>query len=261
MWERNLATVAVGDIHGNLLALDDLLSKLTSELGPADEVVFLGDYIDRGPDSRGCIDRIIKLRREAPFSVVTLMGNHEEWMLRTYRNPTSHSWILGMEALDTISSYSPGAALSLRHEIEQAGIRLITERVPLPYELFYALLPESHLEFFKTLRQFHRSPSVICVHGGLDPAGGPVETQDADSLIWGTHGFPDAYLGQDPIVYGHRNNAILDDTGWPWPCVGKNKTFGIDTISQGVLTAMSFPDGKVFQSQRYSINRQTSQTR
>ena len=58
-----MATVAVGDIHGNLLALDDLLNKVLPTLARDDTLVFLGDYIDRGPDSRGCLERIIRDRK------------------------------------------------------------------------------------------------------------------------------------------------------------------------------------------------------
>ena len=56
-----MATVVIGDIHGNRRALDDLLSKVQAELQAEDTVVFLGDYIDRGPDARGCVDRILEL--------------------------------------------------------------------------------------------------------------------------------------------------------------------------------------------------------
>jgi serine/threonine protein phosphatase 1 len=55
-------TVAVGDVHGNLAALIDLLGQLGAELRERDVLVFLGDYIDRGPDTRGCIDAILEFR-------------------------------------------------------------------------------------------------------------------------------------------------------------------------------------------------------
>jgi len=86
-----MPTYAIGDIHGNLSALDDLLSRVVPELQPADTLVFLGDYIDRGPDSRGCVESIVRLKEEADFSVVSLLGNHEQWMLRTLDNPTKQA--------------------------------------------------------------------------------------------------------------------------------------------------------------------------
>jgi serine/threonine protein phosphatase 1 len=65
-------------VHGNRAALDDLLTRLEGELEASDTVVFLGDDIDRGPDSKGCIDRILRFRAESQGTVVTLLGNHEE---------------------------------------------------------------------------------------------------------------------------------------------------------------------------------------
>src|SRR5262245_65248174 len=108
--------IAIGDIHGNIRALDDLLDKVVPELESTDTLVFLGDYIDRGPNVRECVDRIVQLKHTAPFSVVTLKGNHEDWMLRSYHDHTAHSWLYGMEAFDTIGSYSPDAVETFRRE-------------------------------------------------------------------------------------------------------------------------------------------------
>ena len=66
-----MSLIAVGDIHGNISALDDLLNTISTELSPEDTLVFLGDYIDRGPNVRECVDRIIDLKATARFSVVT----------------------------------------------------------------------------------------------------------------------------------------------------------------------------------------------
>src|SRR5271165_2674966 len=166
---------------------------------------------------------------------------------------TSHSWILGMEAFATIASYSADAAVRLRQELEQAGMRLITrDRVRISYEVFFDLVPDEHMEFLKNLKPFHCNADVVCVHGGvLDDS--PVHLQDPQTLIWGPRNFPGEYNGHETVVYGHWNNPVIDESGWPWPRAKANHTFGIDTISHGVLTAMSFPDGKIFQSNRYPI--------
>jgi|SRR5437660_4707471 len=114
-----MSTVAVGDIHGNVLALDDLLAQIVPAMRPEDTLVFLSDYIDRGPDTRGCVDRIVRLKVEADFAVVTLLGNHEQWMLKSLVDRTSHSWVIGMEAFDTIASYSQDAASILQSALER----------------------------------------------------------------------------------------------------------------------------------------------
>ena len=140
-----MATVAIGDVHGNFLALDDLLAKVTPTMGERDVLVLLGDYIDRGPDTRGCLDRIVRLKEEAKYGVVTLLGNHEAWMLRSLLDPTCHIWILALQSFATIRSYSTEAAAVLDREIERLGPRLIAEGLPLPYEAFFDSMPSSHL--------------------------------------------------------------------------------------------------------------------
>ena len=67
-----MATIAIGDVHGNCAALDDLLRQLKSEVTPGDVVVFLGDYIDRGLNTKECVDRILALQDEMPGAVVCL---------------------------------------------------------------------------------------------------------------------------------------------------------------------------------------------
>jgi len=243
-----MATLAIGDIHGNLGALEDLLYKVLPELNSDDELVFLGDYIDRGPNTRGCIETILGLKRSLSATVVCLMGNHEDWMLRSYRDPTSHSWIIGMEAFDTITSYSVDAATQIRRAMEAAGMSLVMGKVELPYHLFFDALPPDHLDFFRNLRLYHRTPDVVCVHGGLDPRKGPVEQQSRKALIWGTDDFVEAYDGDDIIVYGHWRNCVIGDDGLPRPRIGNGKTYGIDTIAHGVLTAIRFPGERIFQS-------------
>jgi len=251
-----MATISVGDIHGNRAALVDLLNQLRREVGEGDTVVFLGDYIDRGPDTRGCVDAILAFRRDVPAEVVCLLGNHEDWLLRTLRDYSRHSWLLGMEAFDTIRSYSPEAALVLSEALTNAGTALYLERRTLPYEAFFDSVPQEHLQFFEDLRLHHRTADCVCTHGGLDPAIARVEDQKREALIWGAGGFPIGYEGAETIVYGHWNNADLT-AEWPTPAI-VGRTIGIDTISHGVLTALQLPDRRVFQSERYKAPRSSA---
>jgi serine/threonine protein phosphatase 1 len=247
---NSMATIAVGDIHGHLEALEDLLEQISGKIGPSDTLVFLGDYIDCGPASCGCVERILKLMNRTHSSVITLLVNHEDWMLKTMRDSSSHSWLLGMDAFKTVASYSRTAEAGLRSAAESAGPRLITERVPLPYSLFFEAMPEAHKSFFMNLLPYWRTADAVCVHGGLDPPCGPVENQDTQTLIWGASGFPEEYDREEIVIYGHSNHFELDDEGWPRP-FKLNRKVCIDTISQGVLSAIRFPDGAIFQSRRY----------
>ncbi|MGA7414799.1 MAG: metallophosphoesterase [Bryobacteraceae bacterium] len=254
-----MATFGIGDIHGNIRALDDLLARITPKIGDRDTVVFLGDYIDRGPDSKACIERILDFRQTAKAMVVALLGNHEQWLLKTHRDHTRHSWILGMQGFSTIQSYSSEAAVRLDEEFRSPGPRIVLEHVSVPYQIFFDVVPAEHLEFFSSLSTFHRTPDAVCVHGGLDPAGGRAEEQADANLIWGAVGFPTGYQGSDPIIYGHAHDPVIDRAGWPHPRV-VGHTYGLDTIGEDVLTALRLPDGAVFQSRRFQPNRIRSST-
>ena len=139
-----MSTYAIGDIHGNLEALDSLLSQIEPELETGDTLVFLGDFIDRGPNSKGCVDRILRLKAEAPCPIIGLLGNHEQWMLRSMNDPTCHSWVVATEALETIISYSEEAAVKIMDAMAALGVRLFTGKMPLPYKEFFDAMPEEH---------------------------------------------------------------------------------------------------------------------
>lgn len=198
-----MGTIAIGDLHGNRAGLDDVLGQLREKADAHDAVVFLGDYIDRGPDSKGCIDAILAFRAERAADVVCLYGNHEDWLLQTLRDPTAHAWLP--------TSAGPGS----------------TGEPP------------------------QRRP------GGVHPRGVdwrlPLSEQTRHTLTlgWDDSGFPQNYRGTRTVVYGHRNNAVLDEHGWPRPRV-IGKTFGLDTSRHGVVSAMRLPDLRVFQSARFT---------
>jgi serine/threonine protein phosphatase 1 len=202
-----MATIAIGDIHGNSAALEDLLAKVLPTIHQDDVLVFLGDYIDRGPDSRSCIERIVRLKDGAPCTIVTLLGNHEAWMLRSLRDPTCHIWILALQSFASIRSYSTDAAAVLDSEIERLGPRLVAESLPLPYQVFFDSIPSSHLALLENLQPYYRTEGIIGVHGGILDGLAP-HLQDPLTLFRGPDDFPDAYHGEDSVVYGHWSNAI-----------------------------------------------------
>jgi serine/threonine protein phosphatase 1 len=245
---------AVGDIHGNIRALESLLERIAPELSRGDTLVFLGDYIDRGPNTKECVDRIIALKEASVFSVVTLLGNHEDWMLRSYRDHFTHTWILGMEPFETtIASYSANAAHVLRQALKRDSMNIILGKSDLPYDLFFNAMPPKHSEFFQGLQRYYKTEDVLCAHGGIDPDIDALEKQRPDAFLWGSKTFSNRYAGEEHVVYGHHNNSILDEKGWPQPNIKPNRTYGIDTIAHGVLTAIRFPGREVFQSERFSL--------
>ena len=242
-----MPTIAIGDIHGFLQPLSRLLSHILEVATADDTVVFLGDYIDRGPESARCLDAIVAFTKGTKATVIGLMGNHEEWLLQTYEDYTRHSWLFGMEGLVTIRSYSPDSEQGMRAAMRDAGVQLYVGKCALPYGAFFDVMPSSHHAFFSQLALSYESADCICTHAGVNPAIAELSAQPRDALVWGHGGFPLAYRGSKPVVYGHWNNAVPAGDGWPLPQIVGN-TIGIDTISHGVLTAIRMPDRLLIQS-------------
>lgn len=221
-----MATWAIGDVHGHCHALEALLAKIRPDVTSCDQVVFLGDLIDRGPDSLGAIQAVLSFRNACPARVTVVRGNHEEAFLATVRDFTKHSWILGMEGLATVASYCPVAADVLRAELRRHGARLVLGKVRLPYEVFLDSVPREHVELLRRSVPSHRTPDALCVH-------------DAD---------PERPPEGSPVVYGHRDDAVADDTGRRWPRITGGRAYGLDASGTGVVLALRLPDRAVFRS-------------
>lgn len=109
------------------------------------------------------------------------------------------------------------------------------------YEVFFDLLPREHLKFLKPLKPYHRTPDVLCVHAGiLDDRARCL--RDRETKIWGPQGFPDGYHGREAVVYGHWDNSVMDETGWPGPCIRTNGTIGLDAFPRAEAPSIKVTD-------------------
>jgi len=246
-----MATVVIGDIHGNLVLLQNLLAKINHILTQETAVVFLGDYIDEGPDSRGIIERLLQFREQHAGNVHFLKGNHEQWLLESLKNHTKHSWILSMGSLETIKSYSPELELEFRNIMKRTGPSLITDKIPLPYDLLLNQMPREHLAFFESLELYHQNEDCICTHAGLSRDFTSVEKETERSLLWGDAEFPEYYTGTKLVVFGHFSKKARLVNGVPKPLVTKN-AICIDTSGEKVLTALQLPERRIAQSMEES---------
>ncbi len=174
---------AVGDIHGRLDLLETALLEIEAHMdGRKGKVIFLGDYVDRGPESRGVIELLINARKAG---AVCLKGNHEEMMLRACRGDRDAAlrWIFhGGDA--TLLSYGASG---------QADDTL-------------NLVPQSHLDWLSSLPTMAVDDHRVYVHAGLMPKV-PIEKQDDESLLWIKEKFLRAgkrdFRDVDHIVHGH----------------------------------------------------------
>jgi len=221
---------AVGDIHGEVELLDELLGRLPHREG--DRFVFVGDYVDRGPDSRAVVERLIALAAER--ECVFLLGNHESMFLD----------FLGWQRDD----YFAGDAF-----LTNGGDRTLASygyfAVDDPDQQKFRL-PPRHEEFFRSLRLYHVDGDYLFVHAGLGRE--LLDETDLDfalrrahpeDLLWDRAGIDLPHRLGVTIVYGHTPTRDLD--------VRRNDPFsiGIDTgaVYGGRLTAIRLPDETIFQ--------------
>jgi serine/threonine protein phosphatase 1 len=207
-------TYAIGDIHGSLDKLRTLVAACREHAGaqPA-RFVFLGDYIDRGPDSAGVIRFMMRLQDEMGAGVIALMGNHEALALESrHHTATLNNWLRN----------------GGRATLESYGVRTIAD------------LPAEHLNWLGSLSLRYDDGRRFFVHAGIDPEK-PLDAQDSTDLLWIREPFlSDRRDHGRLIVHGHtpvearspdlRANRLNLDTG---------AVFG------GPLTAAAFDDQEV----------------
>ena len=156
-----MGVFAIGDHHGCPDELEVLLDRIGA--GATDTLVFLGDYVDRGPRVRALIERLLRVRDELPATVF-LRGNHEDMLLAYLGLDGRHGDVyLANGGGATLASYgvAPGASAA-----EAA-----------------ACFPPAHLAFFRGLPLMHRDGPFLFVHAGVRP-GVPLEQQADDDLLW-----------------------------------------------------------------------------
>ena len=217
---------AAGDIHGHTDALRPLLRELTDDLArgrPAERplLVFLGDYVDRGPDSRGVIDTILALEADGPFEVICLKGNHEDALLRVLVDADfGPNWIANWGEA-TLRSYAVAVPAWGREAEETARVQA---------ELA-AALPASHRDFLRRCVMSLSVGDYLFVHAGVRPGVALAEQHERD-LMWIRYDFleSDADFGK-VVVHGHTPSDR--------PELKPNR-IGIDTgvYYSGVLTAV-----------------------
>ncbi|NTW48353.1 MAG: serine/threonine protein phosphatase [Chlorobiales bacterium] len=228
---ENKEYIAIGDIHG---CLDQLQELVEEKLAPTKNqtLVFLGDYIDRGPNSKGVVEYLIQLRDR--YNCVFLMGNHEIMMLEYLSFGSSNAWSLnGGDA--TLASYSPNGILEI---------------------------PDSHIDFISSCPYYYDTPNFFFVHAGLKPyftIEDNLSKFSPHDLTWERdhlakeHIETQDYVWEKTVVCGHTpqssplilNKLICIDTG----CVYSKSS------NLGKLTAIRLPSYEIVQVKNQQVKR------
>ncbi|KIL99183.1 serine/threonine protein phosphatase [Paramagnetospirillum magnetotacticum MS-1] len=208
---------AIGDIHGRLDLLDELLARVCDDAGesPASRVVvvFLGDLIDRGAQSCAVVERVIDgAPAQGPLAgarYVCLRGNHEDTMLQFLADfSVGPRW------------FRNGGLEAIRSYVGEVDSRLALD-YPRLQKMLYRALPTHHLRFLSSIPTWHEEGDYLFVHAGVRP-GVPLDRQDPFDLMWIREPFLGATetLGK-MVVHGHtvvaepemRPHRIGIDTG------------------------------------------------
>ena len=188
---------AVGDIHGQIQLLDRALDLIAADGGPEAEIVFLGDLVDRGPDSRGVIDQLMQ-GQAAGRQWHVLKGNHDRMFTRFVQSgdQTDPRIVSGLGwlhkrlgGLTTLASYGVTDTESMT--------------VPEILQAAQAAVPRAHLDYINQMPLWFERDELLFVHAGILP-GFELPSQTEDDLIWIRGPFLDYPLPHPwLIVHGH----------------------------------------------------------
>lgn len=211
---RGARVYVVGDVHGRVELLTRLLETIrhdaSREHASRRVLIFLGDYVDRGPQSRQVIELL--LADPAPeFETVFLKGNHESWLLEFLKNAqVGEHWIAG-GGWATLHSYG----------VEKPVRALTAESLDSLRKAFAAVFPDQHRTFLSELAIVHVEGDYAFAHAGIRP-GVAIAEQREEDMLWGHKDFIDDTRDHGKvIVHGHwytpepdfRDNRIGIDTG------------------------------------------------
>lgn len=221
---ENHRIIAIGDIHGCLYSLHKLLEKL--ELRKTDQLVFLGDYIDRGKYSKDVVDYLIELRDR--YSCFFLMGNHELMFLNFLEANDPSLWLQnGGEAM--LESYGSKDGRDL---------------------------PDTHIEFFRSCLYYLQTEHFFFVHGGLDPEMSVEENLKylgPEDFCWMRIHLRSPYLEEER--YKWQKTVVCGHTPIPDPVL-LEKLIAIDTGCVyndnpllGKLSAVILPERVIIQAE------------
>jgi serine/threonine protein phosphatase 1 len=238
-------TFVIGDIHGDRLALDRLLARLPF-IGPDDTLLFLGDYVDRGPDSRGVIERLRRLPEETAGAVVLLRGNHEDAWIRSFQEPDLGFLMpRGNGVAEMYRSFVDGPPLG------EAGLPF--QEMARLFEVT-SWLPAHVVSWMQTTRIWYEDEHAIYVHAGLDGEGThwkhPRDGAERAVLWMREPDFFTSYQGKT-VVFGHTPVQDLPPADpsrrTPWvrgPLIGMDTGAGRD----GPLSCIELPSRTIYAS-------------
>jgi len=229
--------IVVGDLHGYVSPLEELLEKISIQ--KEDLVLFMGDYIDRGPHSKQVVQKMVELKN-IHKNVLFLKGNHEDMLLGS----------VGFSAaVNDINTwfYNGGISTLRSYGMSNEDIKALTKiwEDTLRLEKIMEVIPESHMKFFQELELYVESENFFFCHAGVDPYSSLEEgKENIFNLLWmRDHIYADHQVWEKTVVCGHTplEELIIND-----------KLICVDTglYYFGILSAVDVISRDIFQVSR-----------
>ncbi|MGG0644818.1 metallophosphoesterase family protein [Sporosarcina gallistercoris] len=229
-------TLVISDIHGELGLLTALLETVSYN-SKTDRLFLLGDYIDRGPDSKATLDKIMEL---VEGGAIALKGNHEDMMVKSLIDGNERTW-------RNWTGRNGGDATLQSYGFEPESFLFSDEEEFLKPHLHSDHL-NRHLEFIQSLPYYIEEEDTIFIHAGVKP-GVPLEETDPYELIWIREEFHNNYNGPKTVIFGHTpTKGFHEDESDHSIFYGRNSIIGIDggAVFGGQLNCLVLPEKKTY---------------
>lgn len=205
-------TIAIGDIHGCSIALQSLINTIDPQ--PEDLIIPLGDYVNRGIDSKGVLDQLLELGDRC--QLIPILGNHDQMMLHSKDGRSGFRFWFKSGGDTVLDSYGTTSQLDL--------------------------IPSSHFQFLKSCRPYFETDTHVFIHANYKPEV-PLEELDNKTMRWLSlrdYEPPKRHCSGKTFVVGHTPQPEILDLGF---------LIGIDTgvCKGGWLTALDVKSGKIWQ--------------
>ncbi|MFJ8531309.1 metallophosphoesterase family protein [Bacillus sp. NPDC094106] len=226
--------LVISDIHGEIEKFEKLLVEAKYN-AKEDQLILLGDYVDRGPNAKAVIEKVKQLKKEGAF---VLKGNHEDMMIKaltTNEEKSWNHWVKRNGGDQTLYSYG-----FLESEI--AVIEGAFEKPILKSDIL-----EEHLNFIQELDHFIETEEYIFVHAGVEPTK-KVADSEPYTLMWIRNEFHSGYDGEKIVVFGHTETKTLHGDNNCNVYFGNNRIIGIDggAVYGGQLNCLELPSQNVY---------------
>ncbi|WP_162652393.1 metallophosphoesterase family protein [Lentilitoribacter sp. Alg239-R112] len=201
---EDMRIYAIGDIHGYIDLLHDLHQQINEDISANPianhKIIFLGDYIDRGPDSKECLDYLVKLKNENP-DVICLKGNHEDKFEAFLDRP--------LETAKTYLTYG-GVECARSYGVEFSYGHVSDDDILQKHARLKEIVPQSHLNFMATLEKSAIFGDYMFVHAGIRP-NVALDKQNEHDFMWIRSDFiPYRGLYEKVIIHGHTPHYPIE---------------------------------------------------